>query len=383
MKYLMLIWAGLWRKPARTVLTSLSIVMAFLLYGALNGTMASFDKVIDQVTGGSILVTASRVSMGAGLPMAYRSVIERVDGVVAVQVDQEFGAYFQDPKNGVGVSAIDIDHFQKRPWHVISDEALAAMRRMRTGTIVGRALAEKYGWQIGDRLPLKGGPLRKDGSTDWAFDIVGVWDVTADAPFGGSADQIWVSYDYFDEARALGNGTVGGFASAIADPTQAPRIAAEIDALFANSPDETLTRSFDDMIRGEMNQVANVQLMIDVILSAVLFTLLFLTGNTMMQSVVERIPELAVLKTYGYSDAVIAGLVFVESALLCVTSALIGIALAGTALFPLIGAVFKIGTLPMAPRVVLIGVAIALTLACLSALPPAVRSARKRGRSSA
>jgi putative ABC transport system permease protein len=258
----------------------------------------------------------------------------------------------------------------------VSPGALEAMRRTRTGTIVGKALAEKYGWKIGERLPLEGGPLRKDGSNDWVFDIVGIWDTTDEAPFGGAADQIWIDFDYFDQARAIGGGTVGSIASAIADPSQATRIATEIDRMFANSPDETLTRSFDDMIRAEMNQVTNIQLMIDVILSAVLFTLLFVTGNAMMQSVAERIPELAVLKAYGYSDAVVAALVVVESLLLCVVSGLIGITLAAAVLFPLIATAFRIGTLPMPQSVVLLGIAIAVTLALASALPPAWRARR-------
>lgn len=376
MKYLVLVWAGLWRRPARTVLTSLSVATAFLLYGALNGTMTGFDTLIDKITGGSFLLTVSRVSMGVGLPVAYRSVIERIDGVQAVRINQEFNTYYRSPGNGVGVNAVDVRHFQLNPWNTVSRGALEALRRTRTGTIVGKALLEKYGWKIGERLPLKGGPLRKDGSTDWVFDIVGVWDVTSDAPFGGAADQIWIDFDYFDQARALGSGTVGSIASAIADPSQATRIAAEIDRLFANSPDETLTRSFDDMIRAEMNQVTNVRLMIDVILSAVLFTLLFVTGNTMMQSVAERIPELAVLKTYGYSDATLAVLVLVESLLLCVTSCVIGIALAAAVLFPLISTAFRIGTLPMPKSVVLLGIAIAVGLACASALPPAWRARR-------
>ncbi len=376
MRYFVLIWAGLWRRPARTILTSLSIVTAFLLYGALNGTMAGFGEVVAKVTGGSFLMTVSRMNSRAGLPMAYRPLIERVDGVREVQFSEQFNAYYRNPTNGVGVAAIDFAHYEKRPWNIVSDGALPAMQRQRTGTIVGRALAEKYGWKIGDRLPLEGGPLRKDRTNDWVFDIVGIWDVTEDVPLGGSADQIWVDYAYFDEMRALNNGTVGSFTALIADPTAATRIATDIDRLFANSPDETLTRSFDDMIRAELAQVTDVQLIIDVVLSAVLFTLLFVTGNTMMQSTVERIPELAVLKTYGFTDAAVAGLVLAESLLLCVSSALIGIELAGAALFPLIAAVFRIPTLPMAASVVLLGTALAVALACASALPPAWRVRR-------
>jgi putative ABC transport system permease protein len=376
MKYLVLVWAGLWRKPARTVLTSLSIATAFLLYGALNGTMVSFEKWIGQVTGDvAVLWTASRVNMSTGLPIGILPTIERVDGVVAVDIQQEFDAYYQNPRNGVGVVVIDVGRRIEHPspWSIVSKEALEAMRRLRTGTIVGTALMKKYEWKIGDRVPLTSGMPRKDRSNVWVFDIVGTYE--AARPEAG-ANQIWVNYDYFDEARAVGNGTVRGIISVITDTTRGTRIATEIDRLFANSPNETLTRSLADMVRAELDQVTNIKLIINVILSAVLFTLLLVTGNTMMQSVVERIPELAVLKTYGYSDALIAGLILVESTLLCVTSALIGIALAAAVLFPLIASAFRIGTLPMDPSVVLVGIAIAFVLACVIALPPVWRAQR-------
>ncbi|MBX5461392.1 MAG: FtsX-like permease family protein [Steroidobacteraceae bacterium] len=376
MKYLVLVWAGLWRKPARTVLTSMSVVSAFLLYGALSGTMVSFDRWLGQITGDvTVLWTASRVDRSAGLPIGILPAIERIPGVLAVDIQQGFNSYFQDPKNGVGVETIDVARRIKypRPFFTVSDGALEAMRRVRTGAIVGAELMEKYGWKVGDRVPLTSGVIRKDRSNVWVFDIVGTFDVTGTQ---ARADQMWVNYDYFDEARAFGKGTVGGVISVIADPSQATRIAAEIDRRFANSPNETLTRSLGDMIRAEIDQITDIKLIIDVVLSAVLFTLLFVTGNTMMQSTVDRIPEFAVLKTYGFSDALIAALVLVESAALCLISALIGIAVAATVLFPLIGAAFRIGTLPMDASVVVTGVGIAVALACVIALPPLWRLGR-------
>jgi putative ABC transport system permease protein len=376
MKYLVLVWAGLWRKPARTVLTSLSVMTAFLLYGALNGTMVSFDKWIGKITGDvEVLWTASRVNMSTGLPYAIVPTIERVDGVLGVDISQEFNSYWQNPRNGVGVVALDIDRRirQPSPWSIVSAEAMHAMQRLPTGTIVGTALMKKYGWKIGDRVPLTSTVTRKDGSNVWVFDIVGTFDA---ARKESSADQIWINYGYFDEARAFGNGTVSGITSAVADRTQATRIAAQLDGLFANSPNETLTRSLGDMMRAELGQVTDIRLIINIVLSSVLFTLLFVTGNTMMQSTVERIPELAVMKTYGFSDATVACLLLIESTVLCVVSALIGLAVAALVLFPLIGAAFQIGTLPMDPSVVLIGIAFAVLLACVSAFPPAWRVRR-------
>jgi putative ABC transport system permease protein len=376
MKYLALVWAGLWRKPARTVLTSLSVATAFLLYGALNGTMVSFDRWISQATGDvAILWTASRVNMNTGLPIGMLPIIEHVDGVTAVDIQQEFNSYWQDPKNGVGVVVIDPNRRTSRPnpFYVVSEASLEALRRQRTGLIAGTGHMKKYGWKIGDRVPLTASVPRKDGSNVWMFDIVGTYD---SARPGATADQVWMRYDYFDEARAFGNGTIRGITSAVADPARATQVAAEIDRLFANSPNETLTRSFGDLIRAELDQITNIKLIIDIVLSAVLFTLLFVTGNTMLESTVERIPELAVLKTIGFSDAAVAGLLLAESALLCLLSAVVGLVLAAYVLFPLIGIAFQIGTLPMAPSVIVIGVVFAVALACLSALPPVWRAQR-------
>ncbi len=376
MKYFVLVWAGLWRKPMRTVLTSLSVATAFLLYGALNGTMVSFDKWISQATGDvAILWTSSRVNMGAGLPLGIVPTLERIDGVASVDFTQEFNSYWRDPKNTLGVVAIDVSRRIRNPspWSIVSREALESMRNRRTGMIVGTALMKKYGWKIGDRVPLTSAVTRKDGSNIWIFDIVGTYDAATSRL---SADQAWMNFDYFDEARAFGNGTVRGIVSVVPDAKRATAVATTIDKLFANSPNETLTRSMADMMRAELDQITNIKLIISVVLSAVLFTLLFVTGNTMLQSTVERTPELAVLKTYGYSDGLLAALILVESLLLCVVSALIGMGLAAVVLFPVIGAAFQIGTLPMDPGVVAVGVTMAVALACVIALPPVWRARR-------
>lgn len=376
MKYLVLVWAGLSRKPARTVLTSLSVITAFVLYGALNGTMVSFDKWVGKITGDiTVLWTASRVSMGLGLPIGMLSSISRIDGIVAVDIQQGFNSYWQDPRNGVGVVTLEVARRLEHPnpYFKVSTATMEALQRQRTGAVVGDALLHKYGWKVGDRVPLTSNVMRKDGSSVWVFDIVGTFEPARPEP---SADQMWVNFGYFDEARAVGNGTVSGITSVVVDQARAASIASQIDAQFANSPNETLTRSLSDMIRAELAQVTDIRLIINIVLSAVLFTLLFVTGNTMMQSTVERIPELAVLKTYGYSELTITLLILLESTLLCVGSALVGIAIAAEVLFPLIGAAFQIGTLPMDGGVVLYGVTLAVGLACVIALPPVWRARR-------
>ena len=376
MKYLPLIWAGLWRKRARTILTALSVAAAFMLHGALNGAMASFDEYLRILTDQSEIWVVSRVNMDSGLPLAHLARIEAVEGVERVDFGVFFGGYWQTPENSIGGNAVDFGRWDERAGEnfVIRQADLETMQRTRTGVLIGKELAERYGWRVGDRLPLRSGWPRKDGSYDWVFDIVGIYDVTPNAPF--DASQIYINWDYFDEARAIGNGIVTLFTARAANPDDAGRIAAEIDALFANSGDETLSRSFADAIRADLNRIVNVRLLINVVLSAVFFTLLFVTANTMMQSFRERIPELAVLKTYGYGDAIVTGLVAAEAAILCIVSALVGMAAAAAVLFPLIWTAFNLEGQPMEPSVVLIGVAFAAALAALSALPPAWRARR-------
>lgn len=376
MKYAPIVWAGLRRKPSRAVLTFLSVMTAFLLYGGLNGTMAGFDRLLSEFFDNTQLYTMSRLNPGEPLPTAYVERIKRVPGVRSVDAGISFGCYYQRPANTFGgMTMADMTQRTKgRNDPVVSEAALAAMLSTRTGIIVGTQLAQRFGWKVGDRVPLRLTTLRKDRSNVWLFDIVGTWDVAPGS--GGSADQVWVNYDYYDEARALNNGTVMFIGTRVNDPAQAERISQEIDQLFANSDGETQTQSVAAAIRAELSGIIDIQLMINAVLGAVFFTLLFVTGNTMIQSVRERIPEFAILKTCGFPDAIVSGLVLAESLMLCVFGALVGILLASEVLFPLIFTAFKMEPLPMPPRVIAAGVAIAIALAVVTGLPPALRAGR-------
>src|SRR6185295_11378184 len=176
-----------------------------------------------------------------------------------------------------------------------------AMRRMRTGAIIGPELVRLYGWKIGDRVTVRS-PVwaQADDSNDWTFDIVGVYGIP-DGAFPADGN-FWINYDYFDEARVFAKGTVTFYTVRVEDAERAAAVSAEIDALFANSAFETLTQSERDFFRAQIDRVGNIGFIVSSIIGAVLFALLFVTGNTMMQSIRERVPELAVLKTYGFSN---------------------------------------------------------------------------------
>ena len=373
MKYLPLIWAGLWRKRARTVLTLLCVVVAFGLFGMLHGFTAAIDGIIDAMSDTRLRIM-SRVSIMEALPLAHRQRIETVPGVEGVSYYNFFAGYYQEPGNGVQVGAIDVETLDAIYPEIELDPAyVEAMKRTRNGGLVGEDLAAERGWKIGDRIPLGSAVWRrKDGGASWDFEIVGSYR----SPSGKvPTNELWINYDYFDEARAAGNGTVTLYFVKINESEGAAAISERIDALFANSTFETQTQSEKDWLRGQIGQIGDIAFFVNAIIGAVMFALLFVTGNTMMQSVRERIPELAVLKTYGFSNLGLMSLVLAESLALCSVAAAIGIGIAA-AISPPIYRELGAGGLNLPLPVVSMGFALAAAFAVVSAALPALRAQR-------
>ncbi|GGF21132.1 membrane protein [Aliidongia dinghuensis] len=371
MKYLPLVWSGLWRKRARTLFTLLSIVVAFLLFGMLQGTNAAFSR---GVEGAHInrLVTVSRISFTEALPYADLAQIEAVPNVDRVAFASWFGTYFQDPKQFVFSFPIEPErYFDLYPEFKLPADQMAALQHTRTGAVIGAGLARKYGWKIGDRVPLHSTIWTKpDGTSDWTFDIVGVYTDPGDE---AQENAFFFNHAYFDEARAFGKGTIGWYVERIKDPTAAAATGAAIDHLFLNSPDETKTQTEKEFQQSFLKQIGDINFIVTAILGAVFFTLLFLTWNTMMQSLRERIPELAVLKTLGFTDRGVLALVMAECLVMCVIAALLGLALSALA-FPLMKDFLGVVRLPL--QVLGLGLAVAVLLAVVTGLPPAWRAMR-------
>jgi putative ABC transport system permease protein len=372
MKYLVLVWAGLWRKKARSILTMLSIVVAFLLFGLLQGINQGMSHVFQSLNVDRLYVQ-SRISMSDGLPISYLEQIKSVPGVRAVTHWSYFGGFFQDAQNSLPVFAIDAaTQFAVYPKIKISEDQFAAMQRTRTGAIISAEIAAKYGWKIGDKIPLQTSIwTKKDGTDTYPVDVVGIMDISAYN--AGSFPAFYINYDYLDEARAFGHGSVLYYIVSIADPRRGAEIAAAIDALFANSGNETTTQTEQVFAQSQIKQIGDINLIANSIMGAALFTLLFLTGNTMMQSVRERIPEFAVLKTVGYSDNKVLMLVLFEAFVLCVVAGATGLGLARLA-FGFMGSLF--GSLSPSAAVLEMGFGVAILLAVVSGLPPAWRSTR-------
>jgi len=371
MKYFPLLWSGLWRKKTRTWLTLCSIVVAFLLFGMLQGVNAAFSHSVAASKLDRLYVQA-KVSFIEPLPYGHMAQIETVKGVDQVAFGNWFGGYYQDPKQFVFSYAVDPERFfPLYPELILAPEQLQALVNTRTGAVVGSELAKKYNWKIGDKVPLKSTIwTHPDGSSDWDFDIVGIFDWPGDT---NQASAFYFNYKYFDEGRAFSKGTVGWYIVHLTDVTKGAEVAAAIDKMFANSRDETKTQNEKENTQSFLRQFGDINFMVSAIIGAVFFALLFLTGNTMMQSIRERVPEFAVLKTLGFSDAGVTSLVLGESLLLCLVAALIGLGLSVLA-FPMLKVAVGVASLP--PQVIALGIGCAILLAVMIGAVPAMKVKR-------
>ena len=379
MKFLPLLWAQLFRKKTRTVLTLLSVLVAFLLFGLLQAVQIAFESGADAADAKRLLTTA-RYSIIEPLPMGYLRRIERVSGVVAVASADWFGAKYQNESNAFPVFAVDpARYLDMYPEFIVAPTQREGFIKTRTGAIAGQRLVDRYGWKVGQKLPIASEIHTKtDGSLNWEFDLVGVLDAD-DPAVRGNTDMVLINVAYFDEARQFGRGKTGWYIVRVADSEQAKAIAADIDRQFANSPDETKTQPEKEFAIGFAKQIGDVGALVTRILIAVFFTILILTGNTMAQSIRERIPELAMLKTLGFSDGVVTALVLGEAALLLALGGGVGMATAVSLMPMLNGATGgRFPPLFIAAETWLLAGALVLGLAIVVGLPPALRVRRLR-----
>lgn len=330
MKYFFLLWSNLKRKKVRTLFTLLSIVMAFLLYGLL----AAFEKATVaglELAGVDRLVTIHKVSLIMHLPISYENRIRQVEGVAEVSNATWFGALYQDSRHVIGAFPVEPrEYLHMYPELLLPEEQKKAWLADRAGMIVGKDLAAKYGWKVGDRIPLTSDIWAKqDGSFTWEMNISGIYSAKDK---GGDQNSILMRYDYFNETRAIAKDTVGWFVIRIKDPEHAPAIAAKIDALFANSSAETKTSTEKAFAQSFANQIGDIAAIITAVVGAVFFTMLLVTANTMAQSVRERTRELALLKTLGFSGRSVTLLVLAESLLITALGGVLGLACAELAI---------------------------------------------------
>ncbi len=322
--------ANLFRKKARTSLTMLSIITAFLLFGLLQSVNVLFSAGADFL-GTARLITQARVSFTQSLPMRMRAEIEKVPGVEAVTQSQWFGGVWQGKDQLVALAIDPLRFHAVYPEWELPEAQWKQFAETRTAMVAGRLTAEKYGWKVGQKVPISSNIFpQKNGSKDWVFDLVGIVD-GKDAEWKRQASQVWINHSYFDEENQFGSGAGGIYLIKLKNPDDATKVARIIDAKFENSPDETKTQNEKDWNLGFVKQFGDIGLIVRWILFAVFFTLLLVVGNTMAQSMRERVPEMAVLKTLGFSDGTVLGFVLAETVALCAIGGLIGLCLATVA----------------------------------------------------
>jgi putative ABC transport system permease protein len=368
--------ANLFHKKTRTWLTLLSVVMAFVLFGLLQSLNLVFSASPDFI-GATRLVTQSRVSFTQSLPMRMVPEMDAIPGVQRVMYQQWFGAVFRENPQIFAFAVDPVRLHEVYPEWVMPEEHWNAFRDTRTGMIAGRKLAEQYGWKVGDKIPLQSNIFpQKNGSKDWTFDLVGIYDGKDDQWQQQTAGGMYINHAYFAEATQFGGGNAGIFVLRLEDPDMAESVAMTVDKRYENSADETKTQTEKDFQVGFLKQLGDIGLIVRWILFAVFFTLLLVVGNTMAQSVRERVPQFAVLKTLGFSDNSVLGFVLAETVALCAIGGLVGLSLA-----TLLGAAVSKAAGPMLPmavdgRVWLTGLVAIVVLSLVVGLLPALRARR-------
>jgi putative ABC transport system permease protein len=378
-KYLPLIWSALLRRKTRTLFTIFSVIAAFLLFGLLNSVRGAFTSAGHNVAGASRMITMSKESLIVTLPTSLALQIQAVPGVSAVTYANWFGGYYQEPKNQLVTEAVAPNFFDLYPEFVLPAAQLKAFHDVRAGAIAGQSIADHYHWKVGDKIPIQATIFPQKGNVNtWTFDLVGIYHVN-DPSLKGQEGALLFNWAYFDQAAAFGGGTAGWYIERLADPKQADRVAGAIDSVSANSDHETKTQSESAFQAAFVGQFADIGLIVGSIMGAVFFTLILLTGNTMAQAVRERIPELAILKTIGFSNRSVLSLVLAESVVLLAIGGAIGLFLSGlavTAIRSKLGPLIPM--LPVSASAWLEGIALMIIIGLIVGALPGRRGMRLR-----
>lgn len=325
MKYLPFVWRLAMRRPLRTLLTVLSIATAFLLFGLLAAVRAGLSFGVD-VAGADTLMMFHKTSLALALPLAYKAQIASAPGVAAVTHATWFGGVYQDSRQWFPQMAVDARTFlEMNPDYRLTPDARRTWLADRTGCIVGRGVAARFGWKVGDRIPLKNASRPTPDGGPWTFTIDGIYEA---ANPGVDLSQMFFHYEYLNESRVRARDTVGWYTIRIIRPETAREVAARLDTLFANSADETTTAPTKAFLQSWANRIGDIGTIVMAVVSMVFFTILIVAGTTMAQTVRERTADLAVLKTLGFSDGLLLGLVLVESMVLSVCGGSCGLVMA-------------------------------------------------------
>ena len=376
MKFFSLVLSNLKRKKLRTALTLLSIFVAFILFGLLCTIKEAFTAGV-TMAGADRLVVRHKVSLIMSLPVAYQGRMEQIPSVAsAVHVTWFGGIYQNEPKNFFGSFPVNPEpYLDMYPEFLLPEDQKQAWVKTRTGAIVGRALANRFKWKIGDHVPLVSPIWPRKGDAAWEFEIVGIYD---GAKKGTDTSRFCFRYDYFDEGRARGEGEVGWYVVRVDNANHATDVAKAIDNEFGNSAYETKAEPEGAFLQGFAQQIGDIGTIMIAILSMVFFTILLVAGNTMAQSVRERTEELGVLKAMGFTNELVLTLVLAESCLIASVGGFAGLGLAwlvtsGGSPAPELLPIFY-----LPHRYLYVGAALVFALGLVTGIFPAVQAMRLR-----
>jgi len=374
MKYFALIWRNLLRRKTRTAFTLLMIFIAFVLYGFLMTVRAAFVGGV-EVASAERLIMTHKVSLIQLLPISYEQQIRSTSGVKAVTHSTWFGGTYQDLANQFAVMAVDPAPFEDMyPEFKLSASEKAAWLADRQGAIVGRDSAKRFGWKVGDRVPVKGTIWQPKQGDTWFFNVSGIYDGDKEV----DKTTFYFRYDYLDENRRGAYGQVGWYTIRIADPNRSAEVGSAIDSQFANSSAETKTSPEKAFMQGFANQIGNIGFMMVSIVTVVLVLLLLNVANQMGQSVRERTSEIGVLKTLGFSNGLVLSLLLAESMLIAVIGGMAGL---GVVYFLVQSGGFNNSFLPVfifGTRDLVVGVGLCLGLGLLAGIFPATSAMQLR-----
>ncbi len=376
MRFLPLVWKNLWRRKVRTTFTLACVFIAFLLFGMLMTIRAAFSLGV-ELAGLDRLIIIHKVSLIQPLPESYLGRLRAVPGVQAVTHNSWFGGIYQDPQNFFAQIALEPEvYFGMYPELRLPPDQMKAWLADRQGAVAGRATANRFGWKVGDRIPLQATIwMPKSGTgTTWEFNLVGIYDGDP----GVDTSNLFFRYDYLNENRRDGDGLVGWYVVKIDDASRSVELAQRFDDMFANSSAETKTTTEKGFVDSFAKQIGDIGAIMIAILSAVLFTMLLVAANTMAQSVRERTSELAVMKTLGFSNTAVLAIVLGESMFIAVLGGALGLGVAwlivqqGDPTNGLLPAFFLPG------RDILTGAWLMLVLGLLAGALPAAQAMRLR-----
>jgi putative ABC transport system permease protein len=372
-----LVRKNLFRRKLRAILMIVSILVAFMIFGVLAGFYRAFTAGEDRAAADR-LMTVNKINFTQPLPIAYFNRVRAIEGVRQVTYANWFGGYYQDPKNFMVALAIEpTTYFDVyRSELDLPADQLKTFIQTRSGAVVGENLARKWGWKVGDHVPIQSNIFsQKNGSGHtWDFTIVGI--------VKGKAEQVdsnflLFQYDYFDETRSFGKDTIGWIILQTTSPENNDRIAKAIDAMFANSSAETSTDTEKAFGKAFAAQFGNIALIVFLVVGAAFVTILMIVGNTMALSIRERTREIGVLKTLGFSGPRILRMVLGESVLLALLGGVPGLIIAAIVTVALRASLVQIApAFAVSPEIVLEGLALMIALGLITGMIPAVNAMR-------